>query len=365
MPLAQGGLGLQSATATAPAAYWASWADTLPTLARQLPAFTARVQDFFSNPARAPPSIQAAHQAAGTLSANGWNPPTWHDLTNGTSPPRPADIPHEEPTARGRQHKAANVIQTRCRAQLFTALDPASSQAMLTSQAGPHSSRAFTTIPFRPDFHYPSHLFRILLLRRPRLPLQLAAQTCRRRRTLDLLGDHRAACAQSGVLQSRGGALERAAARVCREAGARVTTHTLLSDLNVPSVDRFDNRGIEVIANGLPLHRAYPELLRGGRCKLVVVALEVAERWSTEAASFIRQLAQTRCRAAPALQTATAQAYIARWSALLTHAAQTAFAKSLLFEDLRLHTAGDGESPLLSDLLDLHTTPPDISRLPP
>ena len=63
--------------------------------------------------------------------------------------------------------------------------------------------------------------------------------------------------------------MEWAAARVCREAGARVTTHTLLSDLNVPSVDRFDNRGIEVIANGLPLHRAYPELLRGGRCKLV------------------------------------------------------------------------------------------------
>ena len=108
---------------------------------------------------------------------------------------------------------------------------------------------------------------------------------------------------------------------------------------------------------------AYPELLRGGRCKLVVVALEVGGRWSTEAASFIRQLAQTRCRAAPAaLQTATAQAYIARWSALLTHAAQTAFAKSLLFEDLWLHTAGDGESPLLSDLLDLRTTPPDISR---
>ena len=91
---------------------------------------------------------------------------------------------------------------------------------------------------------------------------------------------------------------------------------------------------------------AYPELLRGGRCKLVVVALEVGGRWSTEAASFIRQLAQTRCRAAPAaLQTATAQAYLARRSALLTHAAQTAFAKSLLFEDLRLHTAGYGESP--------------------
>ena len=80
------------------------------------------------------------------------------------APRHPAQqtCPNEGPTARGWQHKAANVIQTRYRAQLFTALDPASSQAMLTSQAGPHSSRAFTTIPFGPDFHCPSHLFRIL-----------------------------------------------------------------------------------------------------------------------------------------------------------------------------------------------------------
>ena len=42
--------------------------------AHLLPAFTARVQDFFPNPTQAPPSIQAAHQAAGTLSANGWKP---------------------------------------------------------------------------------------------------------------------------------------------------------------------------------------------------------------------------------------------------------------------------------------------------
>ena len=44
--------------------------------------------------------------------------------------------------------------------------------------------------------------------------------------TLDPLGDHRAACAQSGLLRAPGGALERAAARICREAGARVTTNT-------------------------------------------------------------------------------------------------------------------------------------------
>ena len=38
-------------------------------------------------------------------------------------------------------------------------------------------------------------------------------------------------------------------ARVCREAGARVTTNTLVRDLNAPA-DRLDDRRIEVIANG-------------------------------------------------------------------------------------------------------------------
>eukprot|EP00438_Fugacium_kawagutii_P035997 Skav228963 [mRNA] locus=scaffold671:28044:28988:+ [translate_table: standard] len=300
----------------------------------------------------------------------------------------------------------SKATQSSCRRQLLTALDPAS-RALLISQSGPHASLAFTTIPFGPEFTYPSHIFRILLLRRLRLPLPLAARTCRCRRTLDFIGDHRAACARSGVLRNRGGALERAAARVCREAGARVTTHTLLSELNVPTVDRMDNRRIEVIANGLPLHngaqlavdttlaspltstarprqrrgdytvaalaearrakeRTYPELQRGGRCKLIVVALEVGGRWSGEAADFVRLLAQARSRSAPALlRPATTQALIARWSALLTHAAQTAFARSLLFEDPGPHTALDGEPLPLSDILDLTTTPAEVSRLPP
>ena len=47
------------------------------------------------------------------------------------------------------------------------------------------------------------------------------------------------------------------------------------------------------------------------------MALEVKGRWSAETAQFVRLLAQTRSRAVPpALRQATAQAYIARWSAL-------------------------------------------------
>ena len=92
--------------------------------------------------------------------------------------------------------------------------------------------------------------------------------------------------------------------------------------------------------------RTYPELQRGGRCKLVVVALEVGGRWSEEAAEFVRLLAKCRSRAAPtSLRQATAQAFIARWSALLTHAAQTAFAQSLLFQDAGPRAALDGDSP--------------------
>eukprot|EP00434_Breviolum_minutum_P031171 symbB.v1.2.027568.t1/scaffold2838.1/size69213/9 len=309
--------------------------------------------------------------------------------------------------ARGWQHKASTTAHAWLKAELFNAIPPAS-QALITSQSGPFASRAFTTIPYTNDIAYPSHLFRILLLRRLRLPLPLFARTCRCRRTFDSLGDHRAACAPSGVLRSRGGPPERAAARVCREAGARVTTHTRLADLNVQHVQHIDDRRIEVIANGLALwggaqlavdttlvspltrageprrragrfagaaltdarkakERAYPELLRNSRCRLVVLGIEVGGRWSEEAASFITSLARTKTRDTPApLRHAAATSLISRWTALFTHAAMTAFAASLLFEDPTNHHNLDGEPPALSDLLaQLPPDPTDPSRLPP
>ena len=140
-------------------------------------------------------------------------------------------------------------------------------------------------------------------------------------------------------------------ARVCREAGARVTTNTLVRDLNV-AVSRFDDRRIEVIANGLPLwngaqlavdttivspltaaggarsrrdparpvallearrrkEATYPELFASARCRLVVIGVEVGGRWGSEAASFLRLLARARARAAPeALRPALRSAYV-------------------------------------------------------
>ena len=85
-----------------------------------------------------------------------------------------------------------------------------------------------------------------------RLPLQLAPRACRCRARLDERGDHRSACATSGVLAARAPPLERAVARVCQEAGAHVVRNVRLANMNL-DVPVHDERRIEVVAKGLPL----------------------------------------------------------------------------------------------------------------
>ena len=116
----------------------------------------------------------------------------------------------------------------------------------------------------------------------------------------------------------------RAAARMCREAGARVATNVFLRDMTV-GLPLADSRRIDVLANGLPLWRGaqvavdttlvcpltcsgeprpgaerkpglalqtaanrqrrpvYPELVVARRCKLVVLGVEVGGRIGQEA----------------------------------------------------------------------------------
>ena len=47
--------------------------------------------------------------------------------------------------------------------------------------------------------------------------------------------------------------MEKAVARVCREAGARVAENVMLQDLNVAGISASDRRHLEVVAKGLPL----------------------------------------------------------------------------------------------------------------
>ena len=279
------------------------------------------------------------------------------------------------------------------RTEPLTNLDPAN-QAMMASQSGSFASRV---IPYGLNTAYPSHLFRLLRLRRLRLPLPLAERSFRCRRILDPSWRPR-----SGVPRSHGCALERAAAPICREAGTRVTTNTLVIEFTSQRQPRWQqvhrghsqrpsnlprgpacyrhNTGVPFTSDGAPGRRAgqytgaalaqaqqtkerrFPELLHSGRCRLVVLAVEVGGRFSHEAAKFLRTLAHARARSVPpALQQATVLALISRWSALLAHSAMYPFASSLLLHN----PAGcptDGEPPLVSELLTHHTPAPNPSR---
>ena len=182
----------------------------------------------------------------------------------------------------------------------------------------------------------------MLLLRRLQLPAPITIIRCSCGRQLDQHGDHRAACSTCGILKKRSVPLEKAAARVCREAGARVAENVLLRDMNLSGISARDGRRVEVVANGLPLwsgaqlvidttlvspvqrnglpqpgaeeedgiqlSRArrrkevtYRELLRSRRCRLVVLGVEVGGRWSQEAFAVIRQLAKAKARTKPTI----------------------------------------------------------------
>ena len=175
--------------------------------------------------------------------------------------------------------------------------------------------------------------FRTLSLERLRLPLLLTEARCECGGQNDIFGRHRAACPHSGRLERRAVPTERTLAR---EAGATVTRNVKPRDMNV-QVSATDEREIEVVAAGLPIHHGaqlavdthtpershfgrststtaatvngaalsqarrdkeakYAELVASERCRLVVVALETGGRWSTEALEFVADMASFRAR---------------------------------------------------------------------
>ena len=130
---------------------------------------------------------------------------------------------------------------------------PGPSRALLRSQGGPMAGLPFTSFSTAVHSRFDAQPFRVLLLRRLWLPLPCSARNCRCGRPLDSSGHHRAACAVAGVLGRRGFVVESAAARVCREAGARVSLNVRVQDIDLARPDVLDNRRLEIVADGLPL----------------------------------------------------------------------------------------------------------------
>ena len=82
--------------------------------------------------------------------------------------------------------------------------------------------------------------------------LPLSSRTCQCGRQLDSLDHHRAACSEARVLGRRGFPLECAAAQVCREAGAIVTTNAFVRDMDLAEYNGLDGRRLEIV-DGLTL----------------------------------------------------------------------------------------------------------------
>ena len=260
-----------------------------------------------------------AVQAASTLPPD-FHRPTWQGLWDGAAPGQGPGEPGD--FLRGWQKEATSLTDEAAHNTLFSDLDLAS-RALLLSQAGPQVGRALHVLPTGAELRLPSDRLRIVLLRRLRMPLPAAARACRCGRPADALGDRVTACPTSGVLRTRAVPLERAVARVCREAGGRVAMHVRVAEMNV-DVPVSDARCIEILASlpvwhgaqvaidttlvspigrdGQPRGRSaareaggvleqaarrkrettYPELLAARRCRLVVFGVKVGGRWNGE-----------------------------------------------------------------------------------
>ena len=147
---------------------------------------------------------------------------------------------------------------------------------------------------------------------------------------MDSLGEHRAACARAQQL------------------AVDTTLVSPLSGSGQPCSWGGRVQGAALALARRRKKRTYPELLRSERCRLVVLAVEVGGRWSDEAASFVHALAPAKAREVPVrLRSSLVAALVARWSALLSHAAMLAFAAP----SGRGLSHADGALPPLGELL--------------
>ena len=195
-----------------------------------------------TNPPATAAHLQVALQSRSSLASAGFHTPDWGSFLQGLRPRQP-ELDELDPgvPSHGWQFFAALSVEHHFRSRsVWPRLSP-TEQALLRSQSGPMAELPFSAFPTSSLSRFPPQLFRVLLLRRLWFPLPLASCTCRCGRPLDVRGHHRAACSRAGVLGSRGFSVESAAARVCREAGARVSVNVFVRDLDLP-VAKQDGR---------------------------------------------------------------------------------------------------------------------------
>ena len=130
------------------------------------------VAEFSGEPAT--PFLQAASlcgvQLIGRME---FDPPSWDALARGARPPTREPEDREPGTTRhGWQQEASSRVEGEFRNDMFSRI-PDQTQALIRSQSGRGAGAALTVTPSNRETSIPSHLFRVILLRRLRLALPL------------------------------------------------------------------------------------------------------------------------------------------------------------------------------------------------
>ena len=116
------------------------------------------------------PFLAAAASSARALSGTmGFDPPSWQALCEGVREPEGLEPGIERG---GWQHEASSRVERQQREVLFERLLPRD-RAWVRSQNGPGGSLALTTCPTSVLTKIPPHLFKVVSLRRLRIPLRV------------------------------------------------------------------------------------------------------------------------------------------------------------------------------------------------
>lgn len=90
-----------SASQLSTPAHWASWADAMPVLQRQLPSVAATILQALNNLDEAQPCIQAAQAAHQHIHAHGWEPQVGNKCSNNSRPKPKQKLSQGQPNQAG------------------------------------------------------------------------------------------------------------------------------------------------------------------------------------------------------------------------------------------------------------------------
>ena len=169
LPLSTGGLGIQNATTALPAAQWASWADALEMIRKRHPGVAAEMITALDQ-GHSSPSIITVRDSKEWLEAAGFEMPSWEALAQGARPnrPNPEEDIVDTVANQGWQRPASVVLEK-------NSLDELRRQLL----GGPMAAELFSSFSTSMETRFDSQPFRLLLLRRLRLPLLLTTYRCR------------------------------------------------------------------------------------------------------------------------------------------------------------------------------------------